>query len=118
MIEVKPEVNFNDLKEATPSLLIVFAGAYEYCSKRKLPFILSSLFSDRVSGRVSKTHLEKRAFDLSVRGWTRTQIDDFILYMNEKFEHLAAISSSTGKPCLIPPVDHGNAPHLHVQVKP
>lgn len=116
MIKLKEGVDFNDLKVTHPNLLIVLAGAYAYCQKIRLPFLITSLFTDQVRGRVSNTHLTGRAFDLSVKSWGEQDILDFIKYMNEKFIHLAAVSSETGEKCLIPPINHGTGLHFHIQV--
>ena len=86
-----------------------------------LPFTItstmSSLEEDKRIGRKSRTHREGRAFDLSVKGWSSEDIDEFIVHFCKKYEEHSAISSQTLQPKLV--VYHvGTAAHFHVQVHP
>ena len=107
-----------------PNLLIVLGTITGYCFDHKLPLLITSMKSDAVKEvRVSVSHAEGRAFDVSINGWSEAQIETFKRKFNKDFESVAAVSNSDGKPRLI--VDHrakdahGNPSirHFHVQVR-
>lgn len=93
----KPGVNPGDWAKVKNGLVIIaFAVAY-FCFKRKLPLLFSSIIREGIPGvSTSKTHIEGRAFDISVKGWTEKDILDLAFFINETFE-IGAVSASTGK---------------------
>lgn len=102
-----------------PVLLIMVFDMHSYCLRRSLPFVVTSTVStieeDERIGRISATHREGRAVDISIQGWTTDEIDDFMLHFQKKYWEFAA-KKPDGERVLIPPVNHGSAPHIHVQV--
>ena len=80
------------------ALLGLFA---EYCYTNNLPFKVTSITED-VRGRVTTTHREGRAVDLSTKGWTVNDIETATQYFNSRYSPLCAISKSDLKPrCLV-----------------
>lgn len=65
--------------------------------------------------RVSSTHREGRAFDLSTRGWDKDSIDEAVRVFGFRYRHLAA-TGHDGSPRLVYFHDAGTGPHLHFQV--
>lgn len=84
---------------------------------------LSCVISDAVSSReederlkrVSSTHREGRAFDVSTRGWTKESIDECVRIFGFKYRHLAALGQD-GNPRLVYFHNAGTGDHLHFQV--
>ena len=101
-----------------PIMSLILIDMYWYCLSKNMPFTVTSTVrtveeNNRV-GASHLTHVQGRAFDLSVRGWGKKFRKEFCNKYNVKYEKQAAISSSTLKPTLC--VDHvGTAPHIHVQ---
>lgn len=101
-----------------PVLLIVFADFNYWAHQRGLPVQVTRVIDEKIEGvSVSTTHEEGRAIDVSLRGWTTDDIDDCVAHFNNKYYDVAAISYSDGIPRLIPPVNHGLAPHFHLQIR-
>jgi hypothetical protein len=102
-----------------PVALIVLFDMFYYCKIHNMPFCVSdtatTLEEDQAIERKEKTHREFRSFDLSVKGWSRGNISTFVGHFNQKYEHLAAISSKTKKP-LLADCHGGTALHIHVQI--
>ena len=111
-----------DLKRFTkmhPVAIRILGEMCEYCYFKDMPFVVTSTVTtkqeDDALGRKSSTHRTGRAFDLSIEGWTERQTSLFVGYFSTKFIDVAAISNN-GKPVLIPDINHGSAPHIHVQI--
>lgn len=102
-----------------PIALIILFDMHSYCLKRSLPFVVTATVTtqeeDEQLNRQSSTHREGRAFDLSIQGWTTDEIDDFMLHFQKKYDEFAA-KKINGEKVLIPPINHGTAPHFHVQI--
>ena len=94
---------------------------YEWCVICDAPFMITAALSteeeDKKLNRVSSTHREGRAFDLSCFGWDKDRILVFKTMFSEKYKDVAAISPSTNKPTLIIHHDNGNGMHFHVQIR-
>lgn len=114
-------VAFNRFLQLHPVALIVFFDLFYYCRLNKLPFVVTDTVTtfteDKMIGRINAVHREFRAFDLSVSGWSQGQIATFRGYFNQKYKAIAAIASGSQEPELIPPVEHGTAPHFHIQIR-
>lgn len=70
---------------------------------------------NKAIGSVSRTHVEGRAADIRSRNFDNIAIKEFIKFFNHKYEDIAAISRSDGKPRLVVYHDSGNGSHFHVQ---
>ena len=118
MIEFK-----NDkARETYPKCKEELKDAVYFCSrwaeKRKLTFIITRAIDEMIPG-VSKTniHADGRAVDVSIKGWTADNIDDFIHDSNKEFaDKIGAISATDGKAKFC--VYHcGVGYHIHLQVR-
>ena len=100
-------------------LLKIIPYMIEWCNKNNLPFVVTRGLSENIEG-VSKsdTHPEGRAIDVSVKGWSKEKIENFISYWNASgfCKSYGAISASTSTPVLVVYHD-GTAMHFHIQVK-
>jgi len=93
----KDGVNKEDWNRVKNNLIIVALAVAFYCIKRKLPLLFSSIIREGIPGvSTSRTHIEGRAFDISVNGWTEKDILDIVSWINESFA-IGAISATTGK---------------------
>lgn len=117
-ITFKPGVDIKDFKWLTRQCEILFVAAMRYCHEHKLPMRITSMVSDR-KDVVSKssTHQEGRAFDLSVHGWEKDNIIDFVEWMNHNYKNIAAISSHDLVPRAAIYHNTGNGYHIHCQVR-
>lgn len=85
--------------------------------------LLSSSFDDARLGRVSTTHADGRAADISLKGWTEEFIKKFMVTFENRYGHLGAYSKSDGAQRLLVRHNHRDpsgkllGDHLHVQVK-
>lgn len=96
-LDHKAGVNKEDWNKVKNNLVLLALAVAFYCFKRKLPLLFTSIIRDGIPGvSVSRTHIEGRAFDISVRGWTEKDILDLVLWVNETF-NIGAISASSGK---------------------
>lgn len=114
----KSKKDFDRYLNLHPVALVILFHMNLYCHNRKLRFQVTSTVSTREEddslNRVSSTHREGRAFDLSVKDWSPYDIKEFIDYFDTKFGSEGALGVS-GEKRLI--VDHvGTARHLHVQI--
>ena len=99
-----------------PAIIIVLGYCQLWAFQRGLPFNPTSVMStekkDKALGRISDTHKEGRAFDLSIRGWTTDDIDDFKVDIEKELGHLGAVSESD----LVRRLVVVESDHLHIQV--
>ena len=108
--------DINEIKQVQPELLIVLGYAVRYCLRHKLVCAITSLVRCQDSFSKSDTHQTGRAFDLSVKGWSNQDIEDFTLYMTQKCNDFAAVNTD-GDKRLIVHHNIGLGWHLHIQVK-
>lgn len=104
-------------KIALHSITCMIMGfAHNWAFERNLVFRLTSVVSeekrDVILGRVSASHREGRAFDISIRGWTTDDIDDFREDLQRKFGQYGAVSLRDNVRRLVV-VKHD---HIHVQI--
>ena len=104
-----------------PNLLLLANAFVDYCDKNKLPVKFTSIIRKGISGvSVSKTHIEGRAFDCSVKGWSIDEIESCQEYFNSFYQNIGAVpfGQEKGMPCVYEDgVTKGTAPHLHFQVR-
>lgn len=99
------------LLEIQPILGLILFDMLNYCQNHSLPFTITSvvrtLEENMKVGAKSLTHVEGRAFDLSIKGWDIFKIDEFCKHFNDKYVEYA-------KPVVL--FHEGTAPHIHVQI--
>jgi hypothetical protein len=120
-LEHKPGVNSSDWYKVHDNLIILAAFTLVYAKENYLPLIITSIIRPKIKG-VSKTdiHSKGRAFDISIRGWTKEQILNFVKKINEEFK-IGAISVTDGKEreaVWEDGITAGKGPHLHIQCRP
>lgn len=102
-----------------PLTVMIMADMIFWASSRGIPVSITETFTskdeDAALGRVSTSHAEGRAFDISTRGWSEMQIKVFMDEFVAKYGSYGAIGGS-GKPTLIVRHDTGRGDHFHVQV--
>lgn len=102
-----------------PLTMMILSDMVFWASSRGIPTSITETFTskaeDAALGRVSTSHAEGRAFDISTRGWNEMQIKVFTEEFNTKYGAFGAIGGS-GKPTLIVRHDTGRGDHFHVQV--
>lgn len=102
-----------------PLTMMIMAEMIHWAHIRAIPVSVTETLTteeeDSKLKRVSKSHQEGRAFDLSTRGWTEDQIKLFTEEFSKKYASLAATGSS-GSPALIVRHDTGRGDHFHVQI--
>jgi len=105
-----------------PNLLLLANSFVDYCDKNKLPVKFTSIIRNGIKGvSVSKTHIEGRAFDCSLIGWSRDEIECCEEYFNMNYSNIGAIpfGHDKGLACVHEDgITKGTAPHLHFQVRP
>jgi hypothetical protein len=121
----KEGVNKDDWKKVHPNLLVLADYVLAHTETHKLPMVISSIIRPKIPG-VSKTdiHAKGRAFDLSVRGWSKEDIVFLEDAINEAFT-IGAISLRDHKEreCLFEDAefnekgDQTKWPHFHFQVR-
>lgn len=118
MISLKQHIKVHDILVLHPNLYLIITYAYQYAVTYELPFMITSL-ADEYSGRVSRSHIEGRACDLSVRGWSQFHIARLTNKINKQFKNIGAISLSDGvsRACVYHTME-GGAYHFHLQVRP
>lgn len=119
--EHKAGVNSMDWHKVNEKLLILAAYTLVYCKSKGLPIIFTSIIRPQIKGvSKSKTHEQGRAFDLSVRGWSKADILEFVDKINKEYK-LGAVSAATGEEkeaVYEDGITAGKGAHLHVQCRP
>lgn len=117
-ISVKAEVDIaEDFRHMKPALFFLFGAFLEYALHYELPVTVTSI-SDKAKNRVSRTHQEFRAIDISARGWSDFHAERITYHLNRKFKDVAAISASDHVPRAVILHDAGSGRHFHLQVRP
>jgi hypothetical protein len=102
-----------------PLTMMIMADMIHWAHIRGIPVSVTETLTlqeeDDKLKRVSPSHREGRAFDISTRNWTEDQIKLFIEDFSKKYASLAATGAS-GNPALIVRHDTGRGDHFHVQI--
>lgn len=129
---LKPEVRLTDLYYMQTTLLLMISFTVNYCNQNELPcvwtsFIRSPQENKRVKAK-SITHVEGRAADLSLHGWSDQDIKNYEIAINNEFENIGAYTYGldgllTSTPIVIHNShdNEGNPigiDHAHLQVRP
>ena len=111
------DVNLNDLTEMKPAILFIYNIVHLYCQAHGLPFVVTSMKSDREGIGKTRVHNDGRAFDLSIKGFSKTHIKRLVNHINGDFKELGAYSLSNGKQRVAVYGDAAHLDHIHFQVK-
>jgi hypothetical protein len=116
----KNDTAYDRFEELHPVLQKIASEMRSWCLRLDVPFLITetktTLEEDKALSRVSSTHREGRAFDMSCKGWDGVKITEFISTFGEWFRNEAAISKS-GMPTLVVHHNSGHGTHFHVQVR-
>ena len=117
-ITFKRGVDPKDFKWFTKNCELLFVAVMRYCDDHKLPLRITSLINDRKDVMAkSSTHEEGRAFDISIDGWDKGNIIDFVEYMNKNYKNIAAISAQDLVPRAAIYHNTGSGYHIHLQTR-
>lgn len=121
-VKLKQGTDPSELLSVHPSMLILLSECASYAKEQKIDLVVSDILSEALDDaklqRVSKTHAEGRAIDLSVHGWSVDQIQGLISRINSKYTNIGAVSAVTGKGTPVVFHNNGNGWHFHLQCKP
>jgi hypothetical protein len=102
-----------------PLTLMILADAVHWARVRGLPASITETVTtaaeDKALNRVSDSHAEGRAFDMSTRGWDEESIAKFTEEFSKRYGAIAAFGKS-GNPALIVRHDSGRGDHFHIQI--
>ena len=115
----KDDVRLDNITMVSPHMLYLFGAFSLWCHNHQLPVRITSIIDDYKGERISSSHSDGRAIDVSVANWPPDKIQQAVRHFNREYTHIAAISKRDGKPRAI--VYHrvdGGAYHLHLQVRP
>ena len=111
--------NGHRILECHPIIVYIASGLTIWGISNNIPILftdsVSSIAEDKVLNRVSSTHRDGRALDVSTKGWTQDYIDAAIKFLNDGYSHFAAIGSD-GEQRLVVYHNSGNGFHLHIQI--
>jgi hypothetical protein len=113
-------VNSDDWDDVHHNLLILGEFTVNYCEENNLPLTFTSIIRPRVKQSTTDIHASKRAFDISVRGWTESEILTFVDVINRSFK-IGAISLRDGQEreaVYEDGIRAGSGAHIHVQCRP
>jgi hypothetical protein len=103
-----------------PLCFMLMGEMAHWAVEHQAPYVVTETYSTQTEDyylkRVSATHREGRAFDISAHDWTDDKIKEFVDFFNTKYKDIAAISGETGLPTLVVYHNAGNGFHFHVQI--
>jgi hypothetical protein len=116
--KLNEDVLAEDILMLQPATLFLLSQVVLWCSAHKLSCVITSFISDRENVKAkTMTHSEGRAFDLSIKGWTKFDIARFVFHFNTKYKDIAAIAASDNQPKAVVYGDKNHRDHMHMQVK-
>lgn len=102
-----------------PLAFMLLGEMIQWCVDNNLSCVItdtvSTISEDTYLKRVSSTHRDGRAFDISSKGWSDDNIKTFMDYFSTKYSKIAAVNSDN-EPVLIVYHNAGTGYHLHVQI--
>lgn len=102
-----------------PNALMVLCDVIKWTIEKQIKAVITDCVTteaeDLALNRVSSTHRESRAFDISTRGWTKDNIDECVRIFSLKYRHMAAVGTD-GQPRLVYFHNAGTGDHLHFQI--
>jgi len=104
-----------DIGYMQPALIVVLSAVLQFCRNTMLNCRITNI-RHRFPNSVSNTHPEGRAFDVSVRGWSKENIKECVKYVEKRIGYLGAISSRDNQRRIAVVHDIGYGRHIHFQV--
>ncbi len=107
-----------------PNLRVLGYELIEYCQSRRLPLVITGIIFQPLKCSKTAIHADKRAFDVSVKGWTMEQILACEKYFNDLYaKAIGAIGAQDGqaRACFFESPAYngrGSGAHFHFQVRP
>jgi len=102
-----------------PIAMMILCDMLFWAKTNDCPFVVTDTVSTEAEDlelkRVSSTHRDARAFDISLREWDATLKQRFITHFRLKYDIYSAMGKD-GKNRLIVEHDAGTGNHLHVQL--
>lgn len=117
MIKFKHEMDLPLFFEMKQRLCIIAHEMSQYCLDNNLPFVITRTIAKKLKASTSDTHEQGRAFDVSVKGWNRDNIEKFVEFHNHKYRDYGAISQRDRVARCVVYHDVGHGAHFHIQVK-
>jgi len=116
IVTFKEGVDKEEIFMLTPKMLLLLGAFTEYAYVRDLPVNITCM-QEYVASRVTRTHLEGRAVDISVKGWSLEEINEAVTVLSIRHRIIAAFSERDGKPRAV--IYHNvEGWHFHLQVRP
>lgn len=117
-MKLKHKKDFKRILQLHPITAALMLYMSVWAQERNLPFVVTSTVSTKEEDlrlkRKSLSHLEGRAFDLSLRGWTVDDQTDFFVDFSNRYGHLGAYNRAGEQRLIV--IHNGTALHAHVQI--
>lgn len=121
-LEFKSSKEREEFSQISPRLQYILEDMSRWVAAHGYRFVITDLLSDAYDdlrlGRVSASHSEGRAADVSIKGWPPDFQKKFELFFESAFNNDGAYSKRTREINLIEIHDNGNGAHAHIQVRP
>jgi hypothetical protein len=121
-IEFKSSKEREEFSQISPRLQFILEDMARWVHANGFRFIITDLLSDAYDdirlGRVSTSHAQGRAADVSIKGWPKDFQKKFELFFESAYSNDGAYSKRTGQINLVEIHDNGNGAHAHIQVRP
>ena len=121
MITFKHEVDRLLFPYLAPALIRAVGEMCCWAHEKGMPFVITETLSnekrDKKRGifRISATHSQARAIDLSLHGWDKDLIMDFLDWFNIRLESIACLTHGGQRIIAVyGPPNHMD--HIHIQV--
>lgn len=120
-LEFKTAKERGEFSQIQPRLQFILEDMARWVHANGFRFVVTDILSDAYDdirlGRVSTSHREGRAIDVSVKGWTPEFKKKFEQFFEAAYKDDGAWSKRTGKINLIELHDNGNGAHAHIQIR-
>ena len=120
-VEFKSQVEREEFGQIHHKLRFILEDMARWVNAHGFRFVITDLLSDSFVderlGRVSTSHADGRAADISIKGWPKDFQVKFETFFEAAYKDLGAFSKRTGKINLVEIHDNGNGPHAHIQIR-
>jgi len=113
------KIDSHRIIECHPIIVYIASGLAVWGNSNNVPILftssVTSIFEDGQLKRVSSTHRDGRAIDVSTKGWTPKYVEEALKFLNSGFSQFAALGPN-GENRLVVHHDSGTGMHLHIQI--